>query len=396
MTPPTFLLIEGGELFAPEPRGPQSILVAGDRIAKIGEVDKGALDRLGVPWERVDARGGVVVPGFIDPHQHLLGGSGEGGPSLQSPMLMITEIARTGITSVVGLLGVDTTMRTPAGLLARVKGLAEEGLSTYMWSGGYNVPPTTLLSSIRDDIMFVDEVIGAGEIAISDERGLGQGAQELAKLVRDAAAGGLLSAKAGVTHFHVGSEPTCLQPLRDIVEQFHVKTEWLYPTHVARNEGLLEEAADLARKGATVDIDTTEGELVRWVSYYLGCDGPIDRLTISSDADSGSPDLYAAEWRSLVLDGVLTLEDALGLTTTNVARVLKLGRKGRLQEGCDGDVVVLERDSLRVREVIACGKRLVADGEPVVRERFLEQSGRRWTLKGDQPSEEPAQQGGDH
>ena len=34
----------------------------------------------------------------------------------------------------------DTTLKTIAGLLARVKALADEGLSTRMGSGGYNVP----------------------------------------------------------------------------------------------------------------------------------------------------------------------------------------------------------------------------------------------------------------
>ena len=33
--------------------------------------------------------------------------------------------------------------------LARVKALSEMGLSTRMWTGGYNVPPTTLLDSVR-------------------------------------------------------------------------------------------------------------------------------------------------------------------------------------------------------------------------------------------------------
>src|SRR3954470_12568117 len=141
-----FLLIENGELYDPEPRGVQTILTANDRIAKIGTVDRRALDALGVEHEVVDATDCYVVPGLIDPHEHLLGGSGEGGLALQSPMLFLREITRAGITTVVGTLGVDTTMKTISGLLARVKALSDEGLSTRMWSGGYNVPPTTVMS----------------------------------------------------------------------------------------------------------------------------------------------------------------------------------------------------------------------------------------------------------
>jgi beta-aspartyl-dipeptidase (metallo-type) len=199
-----FILIENGQLFDPEPRGRCSVLIANGVIEKVGTVDRQALDRLGVQTERIDASGCVVTPGLIDPHAHLLGGSGEGSLALRTPMMFVHEIARAGVTTVVGTLGVDTTMKTPAGLLARVKALNELGLTACMWTGGYNVPPTTVMSSVREDMMFVSEVIGAGEIAVSDERGLNQSPQELAKLIRDTHVGVLLSGKSGRTNFHVG------------------------------------------------------------------------------------------------------------------------------------------------------------------------------------------------
>jgi beta-aspartyl-dipeptidase (metallo-type) len=96
---------------------------------------------VGVEVAVIDATDCVVTPGIIDPHAHLLGGSGEDGLSTQTPEIVLSEIVPHGITTVVGVLGVDTTMKTMAGLLARVKGLKEEGLTAYMWSGGYNVPP---------------------------------------------------------------------------------------------------------------------------------------------------------------------------------------------------------------------------------------------------------------
>src|SRR5215213_9638269 len=154
-----FVLIDDGELYDPTPCGKQSLLLAGDRVAKIGDVDRSAVDRLGVECDIVDASGCVVTPGLVDPHAHLLGGSGEGSLALQTPMMFVHEIARSGVTSVVGTLGVDTTMKTMSGLLARVKALNELGLSTRMWSGGYNVPPTTVMGTIRDDMLFIDEVV---------------------------------------------------------------------------------------------------------------------------------------------------------------------------------------------------------------------------------------------
>lgn len=377
------ILIEHGDLFDPEPRGTGSILIANGHIEKIGVIDRRALDALGVDHEVIDAEGCVVVPGFIDPHEHLLGGSGEGSLALQSPEMFLREIVRAGITSVVGTLGVDTTMKTMAGLLARVKALKEEGLSAWLWTGGYNVPPTTVMGSIREDMLFVDEVVGAGEVAISDERGLNQSGQELAKLVRDTHVGGLLSGKAGLTHLHVGEEPTRLDPLREIIEDFQVKPEWLYPTHVQRSARLLRDAIDLANAGAHVDFDVVNGDLAKWLTFYIDNGGPLDRLTISSDTDSSTPDVFREQICGLVTKHDFTLDLVLPLVTRNPAAALKLSGKGCLEVGKEADVVILDRDTLELRDVIARGKRMVADGRPIVCERFLSRSSRAIDLVGE-------------
>jgi beta-aspartyl-dipeptidase (metallo-type) len=236
-------------------------------------------------------------------------------------------------------------------------------------------------------MMFVDAVIGAGEVAISDERSLNQSAQELAKLVRDTHVGGLLSGKAGITHFHVGEEETRLQPLRDLIEEFHIRPEWLYPTHVQRNATLLNEAIDLANAGMSVDFDVVEEDLARWLRFYLDNGGPLERLTISSDADSSTPDVLSRQLRELVTTHGFSLDVVLPLVTSNPARVLKLERAGRLAEGCDADLVVLGRGSLEVREVIAQGRRVVIDGHCVLREQFLAKSKRVLHLVGDEAPE---------
>lgn len=378
-----FVLIENGELYDPTPRGIQSILIVNDTIERIGDIDRRAIDALGVEHEYIDATGCVVVPGFIDPHAHLLGGSGEDGPGMATPELFVDEIARAGITTIVGLLGVDTTMKTLPGLLSRVKSLNELGLCSRMWSGGYNVPPTTVMGTIRADMVFIDEVVGAGEVAISDHRGLNQSPQELAKLVRDTHVGGMLSGKAGITHFHVGEEPTRLQPLRDLVEDFHVKPEWLYPTHIHRSRKLLDEAIELANAGAYVDMDVVEEDVHKHVPYYVDNGGPIERLTISSDMDSSTPDIFYSQFCELVTHHGQPLEVMLPLVTSNTAKALKLSKKGKLAVGMDGDALVLGKGSLDIREVVACGKVMVRQGQPVVREKWMAESKRVWSLVGD-------------
>jgi beta-aspartyl-dipeptidase (metallo-type) len=377
-----FLLVEGGELYDPTPRGVQSILIVNDKVERIGRIDRRALDSLEVEYEVIDASGCVVAPGLIDPHEHLLGGSGEGSLSLQTPMLFIDEIVRAGVTTVVGTLGVDTTMKTISGLLARVKALETEGLSTRMWSGGYNVPPTTVLGSIREDMLFIDEVVGAGEIAISDERGLAPAPRELASLVRDTHVGGLLSGKAGVSHFHVGEESSRLAPLRELIDEYGIKPEWLYPTHVQRTEKLADEGIALAQQGAHVDFDVVEKDLAKWVSYYANHGGPMDRLTVSSDSDSSTPDILYSQLCGLVVKHGVPLEQMLALSTRNPARVLKLEGKGELSAGKDADVLVLEQRTLDIREVIARGRRMVVNGAPIVKADFIEESSRKWSLIG--------------
>src|SRR5215207_3365664 len=143
-------LIEGGDVYAPEHLGTQSILLVDGKIGLIGDVDRRAVEAVGLDVDVIDATGCLVCPGFIDPHQHLLGGSGEEGFASQTPEIHLSEIVRAGITTVVGTLGVDTTMKTMPGLLAKVKALKEEGLTAYLWSGGYNVPATSIMSSVRE------------------------------------------------------------------------------------------------------------------------------------------------------------------------------------------------------------------------------------------------------
>jgi beta-aspartyl-dipeptidase (metallo-type) len=375
-------LIESGEIYASAPLGRQDVLILGNRIARIGKVDRRALTSLGLELEVIDASGCLVIPGLIDPHQHLLGGSGEKGFSTQTPEIYASELALAGITTVVGCLGVDTTTKTMPALLAKAKGLNEEGLTAYIWSGGYNVPPTTLTNSVREDILFISEVIGAGEVAISDARANEHNPLELSKLVRDSYVGGLLSQKCGVTHFHVGEEKTRLKLLRTLIDEYEIDPALIYPTHVERNEELMLEAIELAGRGSYVDVDTVEQDLPRWLRFYLDNGGDPARLTVSSDASINSPRSLFEQIRSCILEFKFSLEQTLALVTTNTAAVLKLNHKGRLEVGRDADALVLGKDSLEIKDVIAGGRSLVRDGQLTFSEKFLSESNRHIRLEG--------------
>jgi beta-aspartyl-dipeptidase (metallo-type) len=376
------ILIENGELYTPKPHGCGAVLLMGNMIVQLGHINRRAVEALGLDVEVIDATGCLVTPGFIDPHEHLLGGSGEQGFSTQTPEISLNEIVTAGITTVVGCLGVDTTMKTMPGLLAKAKALREEGLSAFLYSGGYNVPPTTIMSSIRDDLLFIDEVIGAGEIAIADDRSTDPDPRELARLVSDAHVGGMLSRKAGVTHFHVGERQQGLSLLRTVLDHYDTHPAWLYPTHIERNETLMREAIALTRLGTFVDVDTVEEDLPRWLRFYLEEGGNPNQLTVSSDASLSSPHTLYKQIRACIREHGFPPTQVLALVTTNTAKVLKLDTKGELAPGKDADVLVLRKDSLEIVEVIARGRRLVRNGQLTRTERCLTESNRRILLYG--------------
>jgi beta-aspartyl-dipeptidase (metallo-type) len=358
------------------------VLIFDRRIASIGSIDPASLASLKLELEVVEASDCFVTPGLIDPHQHLLGGSGEKGFRTQTPEVSASELARAGITTVVGCLGVDTTTKTMHGLLAKAKGLNEENLTAYVWTGGYNVPPTTLMRSVREDIICIAEVIGAGEVAIADERANAHDASELAKLVKDAYVGGLLSRKCGVTHFHVGEGKSRLKLLRALIDEYEIDPALLYPTHVERDEELMREAIELAARGSYVDLDTVAQDLPEWLRFYLDNGGDPARLTVSSDASINSPLSLLNQIRACVLEHNFALEQVLAHVTSNTASVLGLKHKGRLAAGCDADLLVLRKDSLELKDVIARGRRLVREGELAFSENFLLETNRRIRLEG--------------
>jgi beta-aspartyl-dipeptidase (metallo-type) len=375
-------LIENAEIVAPQFQGQQSLLIINGRIEQIGQINRRAFDRLLLDMEVIDASDCLITPGFIDPHQHLLGGSGEKGFSSQTPEVSLSEIVKAGITTVIGCLGVDTTMKTMAGLLAKAKGLREEGLNAFIYSGGYNVPSTTITNSIRDDLLFINEVIGAGEVAIADERSTVPSPQELARLVQDAYVGGILSQKAGITHFHVGERKERLKALRILIEEYDIAPRLLYPTHIERTKKLMLEAIALTRQGMFVDIDTVEEDLQEWLKFYFDNDGNPHQLTVSSDASIASPQNLFNQIRACILESRFPVEQVIPIVTSNTARVLKLDNKGSLGVGKDADLLVINKGSFELKDLFAGGKAMIRDGKLMVKEKFLKNSNRRISLHG--------------
>jgi beta-aspartyl-dipeptidase (metallo-type) len=384
----TALVIRGARVWGPEAYGVTDVLVVGEQVAALGQ---GIEPPAWTAAEEIDAHGLDLIPGLIDQHVHIAGGGGEGGPINRTPEIMLSDLTRAGITTVVGVLGTDGSTRHVQGLLAKARQLTAEGITAYIYTGAYEVPTRTITENPRTDIVLIDRVVGVGEIAISDHRGTHPSDRELAHLAGEARVGGLLGGKAGVLHLHVGNGRRRLAPLRAVVEIADVPREGLVPTHLNRNGALLEEALEWARAGGFADLtsdirpDAHDPEAIAAhdAALWLTARGvPWDRISFSSDAQGSSPTFDAAghlvrmdvarahtlfdEMAALVRAG-LSWPDALRPVTTTPAHILKLDG-GRIQPGGPADLVVV--DDLAPRTVIARGRVMVRDGRPVVLGRF--------------------------
>jgi beta-aspartyl-dipeptidase (metallo-type) len=360
----TLILIRNANLYAPQPLGIRHLLIGGGRILWIGEE---AFD-LPVPLHNVsrvvDAAGRRTIPGLIDGHVHVTGGGGEAGFRTRVPAVPLSRFTTAGITTVVGLLGTDDVARGPGELLATLSALREEGLNAYGYAGGYHVPPVTLTGSVRGDLVFVEALIGIGEVAISDHRSSQPTLDELLRIASECHVAGVMTGKAGVLHLHLGDGARGLDLVREALRTSELPARVFNPTHVNRRRELFVEALDLARQGSTVDITAfpvEEGEdaypAAEALERYLASGAPADRVTDSTDAggclpcfdaegrvthmDVGSSGALLETLREATARG-LSLEAALPAFTANPARLLRLARKGSLASGHDADLVVLD------------------------------------------------------
>ena len=159
----TAVLIKNADVYAPKHMGRTDLLVVNDKIVAVGKDLTVSLPGL----ETMDAEGRVLMPGVIDEHVHVTGGGGEGGPVTRCPELMLSELVDAGITTVVGVSGTDSETRSIANLLGKVRALATEGVTSYMWTSNYAYPVTTITGSVRREMLTIPEVIGV-KIALGD------------------------------------------------------------------------------------------------------------------------------------------------------------------------------------------------------------------------------------
>lgn len=383
-----FTLLKNAHVIAPEDLGVKDILVAGEKIAMIGE-------GLSLPaiydCEVVDCEGNYVVPGFIDSHVHLIGGGGEGGYATRTPEIQLTDITTSGVTTVLGLLGTDGVTRHVASLLAKARGLEDEGITAYIYSGSYEIPTPTITGSVRNDIILIDKVIGTGEIAMCDHRSSQSPKEAYQQITAEARVGGMLSGKAGVVNMHLGDGEDGLKMLYEITKNGEIPKTQIIPTHVNRNKRLFKEAIEWAKQGGIMDITSSvspesgsshSAKSSEAVKQALEAGVNIENITMSSDGNGSMPIFDEAgnnigvgvasqisilnEFRDMVQKENIAITDAIKIITSNIAKFTKLyPRKGCLANNSDADILVLDKD-LQLQHVWARGTHMVENGKPIV------------------------------
>jgi len=386
-------LIKNGEVYAPNYLGKKDILITGDKIGYIS--DNIDIPKNFVQVEVINAEEKIVVPGFVDSHVHICGGGGEGGFKTRTPEIQLTDITKGGITTVIGCLGTDGTTRTMSNLITKARSLEEEGISTYIYTGSYQIPVRTLTGNIQDDIILIDKIIGVGEIALSDHRSSQPTIEDFAKITAEARVGGILSGKAGVVNVHMGDGKRMLKFLEEIFVETEIPKRQLYPTHMNRNEELFKKAIKYGKKGGLVDLTTSttkkfleEGEVKcsKALRIMLKEGVLIENITFTSDGQGSLPDfnqngeliglqvgkvtsLYK-EVKDAIIDEGIDISDALKVITSNPSDILKLDKKGYIEEGRDADIVLLNKGDLEIDTVIAMGKIMILNKKVIVKGTF--------------------------
>lgn len=386
-------VIKNIKVYAPEYLGKKNLVISSNKI-------EGIYDDLEIPnnfinIEVIDGEGKLLFPGFIDNHVHINGAGGEGGFNMRTPELMLSNLTKAGITTVVGCIGTDGVCRDMASLIAKAKALEEEGITTYCYTGSYEIPVKTLTGSIKKDIMLIDKIIGIGEIAISDTRSSQATYDELVQAIAQSRVGGLLSGKSGIANIHLGDGTRKLGYLFRLADETELPITQILPTHINRNGELFKSGEEYINKGGYIDFTTSTpenllapGELSasEALSILIKNKSNIDNVTFSSDGNGSMPifddkgklikvgicsvsSLYE-EVKKCIKVHQVPIDTALKVITSNVSKVLKLNNKGSIEVGKDADLVLVNEETLEIDTVIAMGKVMVKDGETIVKGTF--------------------------
>lgn len=381
----TTTLLTGGTVYSPDPLGRVDVLLVGTNVAAIfphGKVAAAAVEGILGDVTEIDCNGATLVPGLVDGHLHIIGGGGGQGTESRIPELPADAILEAGITTCVGMPGVDTVSRSPSALHARASALSRLGVRSFTMAGGFRWPAPTVSGDLFTDLYHLDGLLGV-KIALGERLATAPDLAELTRLLTELQWLRGATGKAAVLHVHLGTRNSPVNLIRDALDASGADPSRVQITHANYSAATLDAAVELASIGCTIDVNPllNPGRVAgavapveairRLLSEGRGPEG----ITVSSDGNASVPrilphgelerfsyqlsllDLVSA----LVSEGVADLSTALGFVTRNPARALGIEPIGSIAVGAPADLVVLD-DELAVRHVVASGRLVVRDG----------------------------------
>lgn len=377
-----FTLFRNAEVYAPSYLGKKDVLTCYDKIIAIEDNINFTMDQ---KIDVIDCKDKYLFPGFIDLHVHITGGGGEGSYTTRTKEVVADDLLAYGVTTVVGVLGADGVTRSMANLFAKAKQLEQEGMSSYIFTGAYQVPVPTITGNVQTDMIFVDKVVGVGEICIEDNRSFEPTFDELSRLSAQVRNGALIAGKAGLVHFHLGAGDKRLDKLFELVQKTEIPKKQFLPTHVNRTKRLFEHALEYLQIGGYVDLtagfipDENDTECIPTydaIKQIIDKGLDLAHVTMSSDAngsvpvfdengnvissDTVSSKILFEELRVAIQKNNVAIEDAISIITRNAATVLKIDQtKGTIEVGKHADLVLCDKQ-LNICEVYAMGKKFEA------------------------------------
>lgn len=374
-----FTLIKNGEIYAPTYRGKQDILICMGKIVSVEPDLDLILENLSNKIQTIQAKKMIIVPGFIDQHMHFLGGGGKLGYSSRAGNISYNDIVKFGVTTTIGSLGVDSYLKNLDELLTRARELESQGLSTYILTGGFLLPLKSITSNVFSDIIYIDKVVGVGEIGISDAYGSQPTTKEIIRISANTKVASAISEKAGIMFIHVGPGKKGLDLLWKAIKETDLSITQFVVTHVNRDMKLLEEAAEFAKLGGRIDITTGISPKLgikkaivpsKAIKYLIENGVSIDSITLSSDAggfrvvDDNNKGID-----SILLSSETLIETIVGCVkhqkidlslvlktiTSNVASIWNFKHKGVIKPYVDADLVFLD-NNLNIKRVMFKGK----------------------------------------
>ena len=382
-----FKLLKNATVYAPEKLGVKDILIWEDRVIKIG-------DGLSLPdgheGKEFDLSGKIIIPGIVDTHVHITGGGGEGGFTTRTSEITFEEIAESGVTTLIGVLGTDGYARRVKDVSVKCMALREEGFECYFLTGSYTYPIETISGSVAEDIIFNPYCIGTGEIAHCDHRSSIMTYEEMRRVCADTRNGARLAGIKGAVNVHLGNYPDPADYFIRMCEEDITFRPLIIPTHITRKDYVFDSCMKFWEYGGQVDITAGgSGDAAQhsygsvqalemiWKKY-----GTLERVSMTSDGNGSAPvwdelgnmigmgkgscKVLLADLKKAAQNGVIPVEEVLKTMTTTPAKNYGLKTSaGKIVEKGTANFCILDEE-FNLRETILNGKAVWAAGKGVI------------------------------